>query len=193
MILMRSILLILCSVIYSVITQKYRGKEPASTDFVNLQAGRTIDLTKLVIKIETRLLIKSNKVDTISSYKFPLLKNSSRHLIDIHAQMKSSEEESDILTPRISKVNSNIDDEYDYYNIDFNSEPMNYEEVRVLTIIQEYSERLELLPKKMTIKENQLVVFSDTINFLSFYTTNNQKTLVKLPFENTELMYKFLI
>ena len=191
MILLRSILLILSTIIYSVITQKSRVKEPLSTDFVNLKVGRTIDLTKLVIKIETRVLIKSNKVDPLSSYRFPLLRNSSRHLIGIHAEMKSSNEENDLLTPKISKKNSNVDNEYDYYNVDFNSEPMNYEEERVLTITEEYSERLELLPKKMTIKENQLVVFSDSINFLSFYSTNNQKTVVKLPFENTELMYSF--
>lgn len=121
-----------------------------------------------------------------------MLKNNSQHLINIHAEMKSSNEDNDLLTPKISRQNFNIDNEFDYYDVNFKSEPMNNEEERVLTITEEYYERLELLPKKMTIKQNQLVVFTDTINFISFYSTKIQKTVVNLPFETTELMYLFI-
>ncbi len=65
---------------------------------------------------------------------------------------------------------------------------MNYEEERILIITEDYFERLELLPKKISIKEDQLVVFEDTINHVSFYQTNSQNVKVILPKERTEIM-----
>jgi len=188
MIFIRSIFIILSIIYNSVVSQKYRGKEQLSTDFTNLQVNRTIDLTKLVIKIESKVLIRSNRVDPISSYRLPLLKNSSKYLVNFSAKLQSASDDEDLLKLKISKQNVNLDDNFDYYEINFKSEPMNHEEERVLIIREEYFEKLELLPKKISLKQDQLVVFEDTINHLSFYTTNKQIINIKLPTERTELM-----
>ncbi len=188
MILIRSLLFLLASIYNSVLSQKYRGREQLSTDFTNVQVNKTIDLTKLVIKIESIILIKSNRVEPIYSYRLPLLKNSSKYIVNLSAKLQSASDEEDLLKLKINKQNLNLEDNFDYYDVNFKSEPMNHEEERVLIIREEYFEKLDLLPKKISIKQDQLVVYEDTINHLSFYNTNKQSIVVKLPNERTELM-----
>ena len=54
--------------------------------------------------------------------------------------------------------------------------------------IEDFYERLEMLPKKITLREDQLAVFKDTINHVSFYQTNSQRTKVILKKEKTEVV-----
>ena len=165
-----------------------RGREHMSTDYTNVNINRTIDLSSNIITVESRILIKSMKVDPIYSYRLPLFKNSSQYLINIDAKFKSLNEDEQIKL-KISKQYKHAEDIFDYYEINFKSEPMNYEEERILIIREDYFERLNMLPKRISLKESQLVVLKDTINHVSFYPTSNQITYVILPDSKTEVMY----
>jgi hypothetical protein len=41
------------------------------------------------------------------------------------------------------------------------------------------------------LKEAQLVVFTDSVNHISYYQTNEQSTVVLLPSERTDIKYKY--
>lgn len=168
-------------------SQRSRGREHTKDDYINLQANRTVDLSSSILHITTNILIKSNKVEPIYSYRLPLLKNSSRYLINIAAKLKSTSGEEEVTNLKVTKSGQQSEDYLEYYEINFKSEPMNYEEERILIIKEDYFERLQLLPQKITLKEDQLVVFSDTINHLSFYQTNTQSCVVLLPRERTDV------
>jgi len=75
-----------------------------------------------------------------------------------------------------------------FYEINFKQEPMNDEEERMLYIEENYYNRLQMLPQKIVLRENQYVVFHDSINFISSYVTNNQKTDVILPSDRTDIL-----
>ena len=128
------------------------------------------------------------KVDHIYSYKLPILKNSSKQLTNIAATLKSTSGDEEIVGLKVSKQSVAVEDVFDYYEISFKSEPMNHEEERILIITEDYFERLQMLPKKITLKEDQLVVFTDSVNHISFYQTNSQKTVVIVPHERTEIV-----
>lgn len=184
-----SLLFFLISSLVSFLSgQRPRGKEHSSNDFVDLHTNRTINLESPLLKIESSTLIKCLKVDTLSTYKLPLLKNASRSLVHIDARLKSSSGEEEVSNIKINKLNSQSDDEYDYFEINFKSEPMNHEEERVLIVSEHYFERLILLPKKISIKDDQLVKFVDSTNRISFYPSEKQVTTVILPHERTEVV-----
>ena len=46
-----------------------------------------------------------------------------------------------------------------------------------------------MLPKKISLKDDQFVVLKDTINHISFYPSSNCITYVILPNAQTDLMY----
>ena len=171
-----------------VLSQRNRGREHTSNDYINIQVNRTVDLSASIVQIRSEILTKSMKVDPIYSYRVPILKNVSRYLVNLSAKLRSAANEEDHISLKISKQNSQSDTPFEFYEISFKSEPMNYEEERILIITEDYFERLELLPKKISIKEDQLVVFEDTINHVSFYQTNSQNVKVILPKERTEIM-----
>jgi len=137
------------------------------------------------------MLLKSNRVEPIYSYRFPILKNSSRYLINIEAMFQSSSSEENVIPLKISKQTGSVDDIYDFYELTFASDPMNREEERIIIILEDYFERLSLLPKKISLKDDQLVLFQDTINSLSFYQTIMGTTIIILPHERTDVMYLF--
>ena len=165
-----------------------RRTEFSANDFINSDVRRTIDLTNSIIKIETTLMIKCHRVDPIFTYRFPLLKNNSQNLVHLKASLRSVDGKEEVSGVVVNKLNRLSDSTYDFYEINFKNEPMNNEEERVLVIEEDYSGRLEMLPKRITLKEDQLVVFSDTQNYLSVYTTNEQRTEVILPNESTEVL-----
>ena len=184
-----SILIITLYLAELFLSQRTRGREHSSNDFVNVQITRTVDLSYSILTVSSEILIKSMKVDPIYSYRFPILKNSSKSLINVEAKLKSTAGDDEVIALKVSKQSFVSSDEYDFYEINFKSEPMNYEEERVLIITEDYYDRLELLPKKITIKQDQYVVYSDTLNHVSFYQTNSQNIIFKLPTERTEIVY----
>lgn len=172
-------------------TQRNRGNDHNSNDYTNLSITRKIDLTQKILTITTTILAKSTKVDPIYSYRFPLLKNSTSTMVNIAAKMHSPANEEETIPLKINKAYSNQDDLFDYYEMNFRSEPMNYEEERVIVINEHYSEKLQMLPKMIGLKDDQLVLFIDTINHISYYNTLNHTTIVALPNEGTQLMYAY--
>jgi oligosaccharyltransferase complex subunit alpha (ribophorin I) len=98
--------------------------------------------------------------------------------------MSTNEEETIPLKISPLREKNNV---YEFYEFNFKSDPMNHEEERFLVIIEHYKDKLQMLPKKIYLKEDQLAVFTDTINHVSFYNTNNQKILVKLPSDKSEV------
>jgi hypothetical protein len=184
-----SILIITLYLAELFLSQRTRGREHSSNDFVNVKITRTVDLSYSILTVSSEILIKSMKVDPIYSYRFPILKNSSKSLINVEAKVKSTAGDDEVIALKVSKQSFVSSDEYDFYEINFKSEPMNYEEERVLIITEDYYDRLELLPKKITIKQDQYVVYSDTLNHVSFYQTNSQNIIFKLPTERTEIVY----
>lgn len=181
------LLFIILYLVESIISQRNRGVEHNSNDYINLDVNRTIDLSQSIMHIKSKILIKSNKVDPIYLYKFPILKNSCKYLININAKLQSLSGE-EVGSLKVSKQHSSSNDTFNYYEINFKSEPMNHEEERLLIITEDYYERLEFLPKKISLKDDQLVVLTDSSNLISFYKTLKQKTEVVLPSERTDIM-----
>lgn len=169
-------------------SQRSRGREHTSNDYINLSVNRTIDLRNSVISVKNRILLKSLKVDSIYSYRYAVLKNNSRSLINIQATLVNSIHEGEDIKLKISKQSYVGDENFDFYEINFKNEPINYEEERYITVVEDYYERLDMLPKKIMLREDQLVVFKDTINHVSFYQTNYQLTNIILKKDKTEVM-----
>jgi hypothetical protein len=183
-----SILFLSLYLLELIMSQNNRGKEHTSNDYLNLEVNRTIDLSNSIMHITSRILIKSMKVDPIFLYRFPILKNSTKHLINVGAKLKSSSGDDEVLNLKVTKQSLPADNIFDYYEVNFKSEPMNYEEERILIINEDYYERLSLLPKKISIKDDQLVVLTDSVNHISFYHTKSHNTVVYLPHERTEIV-----
>jgi len=171
-----------------IILSQNRRTEFSANDFVNSDVRKSIDLTNTIIKIETVLTIKCQRVDPIFTYRFPLLKNNSQSLVHLKATLKSVDGREEVSGVKVNKLNRISDTTYDFYEVNFKNEPMNNEEERILVIEEDYSGRLEMLPKRITLKEDQLVVYSDTQNYLSVYTTKEQRTEVILPNDSTEVL-----
>jgi len=170
------------------LSQRSRGREHNSNDFTNLSVNRTIFLKNSVTIIESYLQIKSLKVDPLYSYRYAILKNNSKHLINISAKLINTQNENEEIKLKISKQSYVNDDTFDFYEINFKNEPINYEEERFIYISEDYYERLEMLPKKIGLRDNQYVVFKDTINQVSFYQTNNQIVDVMMEKAKTEVV-----
>ncbi len=171
-------------VVYS---QRSRGREHTSNDYINLSVNRTIDLQNSVISIKTKILLKSLKVDPIYSYRYTLLKNNSRSLINIEATLINPLDVGEDIKLKISRQSYVTDENFDFYEINFKNEPINYEEERYITVVENFYERLDMLPKKITLREDQLAVFKDTVNHVSFYQTHSQRTEVVLKEEKTQV------
>jgi len=184
---MKEMIIFILSLLYSFIySQKKGGRENSSGDYVNLNIVRNIDLTNNIIKVETKILIKSLRIDPIYTYKLPIIKNNTRSLVLLKASVMSTGDHENI-TLKISPLREKSSD-FEFYEFNFKTEPMNHEEERYLLITEHYSEKLEMLPKKISLTQDQLVVFSDSINHVSFYPTNTQQTIVNLPSEKTDVI-----
>lgn len=168
-------------------TQRLKIRDHNSNDYINLSVNRTIDLRLNVISITTKIIIKSLKIDPIYFYRLPILKNNTKSLIRISAKLLTSSNQSEEIRLKISKQIYNIEENFEFYEINFNNEPMNQGEKRYIEINEDYFQRLEMLPKKITLNEDQLVVFKDTLNHVSFYQTNSQKTKVLFKSKKTQI------
>ena len=182
------LLISLLDIFYLIYSQNRRGTEYSSNDFQNSDVRRTIDLRGNVIHIETTLVIKSLRLDPTFTYRFPLLKNNSLSLVFLKANLKSSDGREEVSGIKINKLIRVTDENFEFYEINFKSEPMNTDEERLLVIQEDYFGRLAMLPKKITLKEDQLVVFQDTQNYISAYTTLDQRTELTLPSDKTDVM-----
>lgn len=178
------IVFFLINIIKNVISSNYVQSEK---DFINTDVVRTIDLRNLIVKITTKIFVKNMKVEPISQYRMVLLKNCTRSLLNIEAKMSLSEEDTESIKLKVNKQHKSSD-EFVFFDLSFRSEPMNHEEERVITITEYYSDQYELLPKKIYLTENQFVVYKSTKNYISFYSTNKQKTKVKLPVEYNKII-----
>jgi hypothetical protein len=178
---------IIALLIQAIYNQGYRGMEHSASDYINLNIDRTIDLTKNILSITSEILIKSTKIDPTYGYRLPILKNNTNSLIDISATAKSNINDKDSINLKLTKSLYRTDD-FEFYDISFQSEPMNNEEERILIIKEFYFEKLQPLPKKITLKEDQLVLFKDTINHVSFYTTKKQTTTLNYAHDKITIM-----
>ena len=99
-----------------------RGSNDYSmTDFENLSAKRSISLKNKIIRVENEVLIKSNKVDPLYSYRYILNKNASQSLIHLSAKMSPENQE-----PIELEIKKNSEDaDYIYYDISLKDFPMN--------------------------------------------------------------------
>jgi hypothetical protein len=127
------------------------------------------------------------KVDPIYSYRLPMLKNNSQNLINIEAHFKSLHDGENFKL-KITRQYKSEKDNFEFYEINFKSEPINFEEERILVITEDYFENLAMLPKKISLKDDQLVVLKDAINYISFYPSLISYTYVILPNSQTDLM-----
>lgn len=168
--------------------QRTRGREHNSNDYINLNVNRTIYLKTSVTFIETSIQIKSLKVDPLYSYRYAVLKNNSKFLINISAKLINPQNEQEEIKLKMTKESYVSNENFDFYEINFKNEPINFEEERNIYITEDYYERLEMLPKKIALKDDQFAVFKDTINLVSFYQTNEHIVDIALKKANTEVV-----
>lgn len=162
----------------------YRGIEHSSNDFFNTRVDRKINLSQNIITIANKINFKSNKPDAAYAYRYAILKNNTKTLIYINAVLRSTGEGD--ISLKLDKVKGN--DHFDYYDISFKNYPVNYEEERSILVTERYFEKVQPLPKKIKLKEDQLVVLEDTINLVSFYETETQATNVEFINEKINIL-----
>ena len=175
---------ILAFIINLSIIISYRGIEHRSEDFVNTRVDRKINLSQNVMTIANKINFKSNKPDAAYAYRYAILKNNTKSLIYIDAVLRSTGEGD--ITLKLDKVKGN--DQFDYYDISFKNYPLNQEEERSILVTERYFEKLQPLPKKITLKEDQLVLFEDSINLVSLYETETQATNVEFLNDKINIM-----
>ena len=165
---MRNILLLLNFIFISTQT--------TSDKFINEEVTREINLKNKILFFKTNVQIKNKHTSSLNSYTYLLSKNNSEHLIYFSVKLNGK-----ICTTKQSEVE---DPNYIYITISF--DPINKGETKTLTITEHYFESLSFLPKKITIKEDQLSLFQDTGNIPSIYETKSTKTTITLP-PNTDI------
>jgi oligosaccharyltransferase complex subunit alpha (ribophorin I) len=100
----------------------------------------------------------------------------------------NTQNEEEEIKLKITKESYVSNENFDFYEINFKNEPINFEEERNIYITEDYYERLEMLPKKISLRDDQFAVFKDSINLVSFYQTNEQIVDVALKKANTEVV-----
>ena len=166
---MRNILLLLINFIFI-------SSQTTSDKFLNEEVTREINLKNKILFFKTNIQIKNKHTSSLNSYTYLLSKNNSEHLIYFSVKLNGK-----ICTTKQSEVE---DPNYIYITISF--DPINKGETKTLTITEHYFESLSFLPKKITIKEDQLSLFQDTGNIPSIYETKSTKTTITLP-PNTDI------
>lgn len=184
---MLKLFIFIATFLYSIYQSTQSKQVFTSEDFQNIQVNRTIDLTNHIIKIKTKILIKNNKIDPVNTYRLPLLKNQTSNLLQLEASMSALLEEDSTINLKIHKQQK-ANNDFTFYDLSFRSEPMNYEEERLLVITEYYANQFDLLPKKIYLTEDQYVVFTNTQNFVSYYATATQRTKIKLPVEKSKFI-----
>ena len=165
---MRNILLLLINLIFI-------SSQKTSDKFLNEEVTREINLKNRILYYKTNIQIQNKHTSQLNSYIYLLSKNNSQHLIHFSIKLNGK---------NCIKKQTDEDENYIYYTITF--DPIKSEESKTLSIIEHYFESLSFLPKKITIKENQLSLFQDTGNVPSIYETKKTKTTITLP-RNTDI------
>eukprot|EP00340_Litonotus_pictus_P001748 CAMPEP_0170516410 /NCGR_PEP_ID=MMETSP0209-20121228/2625_1 /TAXON_ID=665100 ORGANISM="Litonotus pictus, Strain P1" /NCGR_SAMPLE_ID=MMETSP0209 /ASSEMBLY_ACC=CAM_ASM_000301 /LENGTH=425 /DNA_ID=CAMNT_0010801277 /DNA_START=227 /DNA_END=1501 /DNA_ORIENTATION=+ len=109
-----------------------------------------------------------------------------KNLLHLEAKMTAMEEETSI-NLKIHRQQK-TDQDFHFYDFTFRSEPMNYEEERLIVITEYYSNQFDLLPKKIALIEDQFVTVDNTQNLISFYETQQQRTKIKLPVSKNKVL-----
>ena len=146
-------------------------------NIVNLNVERSINLINEVTYIEINITIKNTDLEPIDNYDYIIFKNYSKFLLTINVDSNNCH-------PEIKKLNDN--EIYEYYKITF--EPLNQNEEITITINEHYFNSFIFLPEKITLKQDQKMLYKQTLNFLSSYLTKNQKTEIFFEKKNIRLI-----
>ena len=157
----------------------------ATALFTNLETKRRIKLAGNLTVITTELFIRSNSFEPVSSYEYLVATQFKPHLIKFVASMLNTEQDSDIVlkTTEIETENK----EYASISLHFSDTPINNEEERTFVIEEFYYSLASPLPSSISIKDDQFLKLSLTINNISCYPSEKQITQVILPFSNSQL------
>jgi len=152
---MRNILLLLINFLFI-------STQTTSDKFINEEVTRKINLKNKILYFQTNIQIQNKHTSPLNSYTYLLSKNNSQHLIHFSVKLNGK----NCITKQKDE-----DSNYIYYTISF--DPIDKDETKTLSITEHYFESLSFLPKKITIKEDQLSLFQDTGNLPSIYETKN--------------------
>ena len=161
---MRNILLIF------IITLSYIASQSSNDNIENEEVTRTIDLRNRIIHIKSEIQIQNKSPEPLSNYIYLIPKNSSNYLVYFSSKLNGK---------ICNQKEYNEDSDFIYYKLTF--DPIQPQSKKTLTIIEHYFEKLEFLPKKITIKEDQLSLFKDNGNIPSIYPTLRTKTTIYIP------------
>lgn len=160
---------------------KYHKADHSNDDFTNINVNRTINLVSNIVEVTTSIQIRNNQVDPADVYRVPYFKNNTSNLLFIEASMKSVDEEDETnIKIKVHKQHA-AHENFTFYDLSFRSEPMNHEEERLIVIKEYYYNQYEMLPKSITLLEDQLSLYRGVYNFISFYETLEQTTRFVLP------------
>ena len=142
-----------------------------SGDFTIAEVKRTINLKECIITIENNIKFKINSFEDTFRYVVP--KNNTYTLIRITAESLKGK--------RLEMQKTSDDQDYDYYDILLQGNDE-------ILVKEDYFEKLLFKPKNIYIKEDQLELFTDTVNLVSPYKVKSTTTIVILPSERTKLI-----
>ena len=142
-----------------------------SGDFTIAEVKRTINLKECIITIENNIKLKKNSFEDTFRYVVP--KNNTYSLIRITAESLKGK--------KLEMQKTSDDQDYDYYDILLQGNDE-------ILVKEDYFEKLLFKPKNIYIKEDQLELFTDTVNLVSPYKVKSTTAIVILPSEKTKLI-----
>lgn len=149
-----------------------------SDSFINHSVEREIDLTGHYTSVVNRISLESKAKSTVSKYFHSMTKQNYEKLSNIRAYFK--------------------DDSDNLLKVDFQEFHKDFAIMKVLVprgiapqtqveiVIEEYfAQKMTPYPKRIGIFDQQLMLFTDNIHFISQYKTLKSETIIKFP--NSEI------
>lgn len=160
-----------------------------SDDITNISIERSLDLRNNLMEASTKIKIKANNYNPIDVYRYLLMRNTTNNLLHIEAYMIINDDSLDYDYDSSSLIKLNLThvnhmpsiDHLSFIDISFKNDPLNYNEERLILILEYYQYQLDLLPKEILLVESQYALYHGTYNLVSNYPSLSQSTSFELP------------
>lgn len=121
-----------------------------SDDITNISIERSLDLRNNLMEASTKIKIKANNYNPIDVYRYLLMRNTTNNLLHIEAYMIINDDSLDYDFDSSSLIKLNLThvnhmpsiDHLSFIDISFKNDPLNYNEERLILILEYYQYQL---------------------------------------------------
>ncbi|RUP50168.1 Ribophorin I [Jimgerdemannia flammicorona] len=144
-------------------------------NFVNVHILRNLDLSSAVVRELTTVVVKNVANDAQSEYFVPIPEQIDAHVAIVEASNKKSGTQLEV-----KKDSFDSEKLIQYYKVIL-QQPLQPQEKDTITLKVVYTHVLSSLPKHIPQVAKQFLVYTGNVFVFSAYTSEKQKTVVKLP------------